>query len=52
MDCTRTAADPTLAPPGYPVTRDGWVTISRTRSPYGGVLLVQKREGCTRTVHA
>jgi len=37
----------------YPVTTDGWVTFQRIRMPRGiGVVLVQKRDGCTRTVRA
>jgi hypothetical protein len=54
---TDTAAPTTaeqLAPPaGYPRTADGWVTFQRTTLPgTRTVLLVQKRDGCTRTVHA
>jgi hypothetical protein len=43
-----------LAPPaGYPITADGWVTFQRTTLPGTRVvLLVQKRDGCTRTVQA
>jgi hypothetical protein len=43
-----------LAPvPGYPRTADGWVTFQRTTLPGTRiVLLVQKRDGCTRTVRA
>ena len=33
----------------YPVTADGWVTISRV-SVRTGTALVQKRDGATRTV--
>lgn len=41
------------APAGYPVTDDGWVTYQRTTLPGTRVvLLVQKRDGCTRTVPA
>jgi hypothetical protein len=54
---TDTAAPTTaeqLAPPaGYPRTADGWVTFQRVRHTRGaGMLLVQKRDGCTRTVWA
>lgn len=49
-----TATLPKLpAPAGYPVTDDGWVTYQRTTLPGTRiVLLVQKRDGCTRTVRA
>lgn len=40
------------APHGYPVTDDGWVTFTRVRHPQLGVLLVQRRDGCSRTVRA
>lgn len=33
----------------YPVTSDGWVTYQRIPHPLG-TALVQKRDGCTRTV--
>jgi hypothetical protein len=35
--------------PGYPRTTDGWVTFQRVPHPLG-TALVQKRDGCTRTV--
>lgn len=41
-----------VAPSGYPVTDDGWVTYQRVRHPQLGTLLVQRRDGCSRTVHA
>jgi len=44
---TATTAQPAL--PGYPVTADGWVTYQRIPHPLG-TALVQKRDGCTRTV--
>lgn len=37
----------------YPVTDDGWVTFQRVTVSVGGdrrVVLVQKRDGSTRTV--
>lgn len=40
---------PTSAPR---TTSDGWVTYSRTHIPGVGAVLIQKRDGCTRTVPA
>lgn len=36
-------------PPGYPITPDGWVTFQRVSTRLG-VMLVQKRDGCSRTI--
>ncbi len=50
---TAPAAQQLLLPPaGYPITADGWVTYQRVRVPGVGLVLVQKRDGCTRSVRA
>lgn len=42
--------NPATAPLPSPVTTDGWVTLTRTYLPGVGQVLVQKRDGCTRSI--